>query len=131
EFDSKLANDVEDSIVLPYLIAWSDSDQRALNLVTTDDATPDATTGLGGEVSNPQIEKIAVQSPRKKGTADGSGVVYEDGDTVMAEVQVRWDVASSKSTQIAGYRIELTRKSGKWLVYDVQGGLVDRKGSTG
>lgn len=129
EKDSSLANEVRDSIITPFLTAWAASDKGQLNLVLADNAEPSARTGLGGAVDSPKIQSIDVLSPRKTAASDNStSIVYQDGDKVLAETTVVWQVPASESKQVTGYRIELHRAAGKWQVYDIDGGLVDRGG---
>ncbi|WP_418345835.1 hypothetical protein [Rhodococcus pyridinivorans] len=127
--DPNLAAQTKDSLIRPFLAAWGASDSGQLNLVLADSAVARAKTGLGGMVTNPKIDRITVRSPRATSTPANQPVSYEDGNVAVAEVRVTWDVPSSESTQTTGYRVEIVRHSGKWLVVDVRAGLVDRGGA--
>ncbi|WP_137725834.1 conjugal transfer protein [Prescottella subtropica] len=127
--DGSLAGQVTDSLLAPFFKAWGASDAGQLNLVLADSAVARARTGLGGIVANPKIDKATVRSPRATDTPANQPIVYQDGDAAVAEVRVTWDVPASESTQTTGYRVELVRHSGKWLVVDIRAGLVDRDGA--
>ena len=80
-------------------------------------------------MTKPQIEKVTVRSPRATNTASNQAIVYQDGDIAVAEVRVTWNVPASESMQASGYRVDVVRNSGKWLVTDIRAGLVDREGA--
>lgn len=127
--DVQLAGQVKDSLLAPFFSAWGASNAGQLNLVLADSAGPRARTGLGGVVTKPQIEKVTVRSPRATNTPSNQSIVYQDGDIAVAEVRVTWNVPASESLQTSGYRVDIVRNSGKWLVTDIRAGLVDREGA--
>ncbi len=127
--DGTLAGQVKDSLLVPFFKAWGASDAGQLNLVLAESAVARARTGLGGTVTNPKVDMATVRSPRATDTPANQPIVYQDGDSAVAEVRVTWDVPASESTQTTGYRVELVRNSGKWVVVDIRAGLVDRDGA--
>lgn len=127
--DAQLVGQVKDPLLAPFFSAWGASNAGQLNLVLADTAGPRPRTGLGEIVSKPQIEKVTVRSPRATNTSSNQSIVYEDGDIAVAEVRVTWNVPGSESTQASGYRVDIVRNSGKWLVTDIRAGLVDREGA--
>ncbi|GAB33218.1 conjugal transfer protein [Gordonia otitidis] len=123
--DSTLASDLQSSVLEPFFTAWASSNSQQIALAASSDAKPDVKAGLNGAFSNPQI--TSVQAYTTYDTTAGQRVVYGNGDSVTAMVNVTWQVKASESTQVAGYRVSLRYNDGKWQVYDIGGGaLTDR-----
>lgn len=126
EPDTKLAAELRTNLLKPYLTAWAASDRTQIDLAVTDDATPNATRGLGNSYRSPEIDEVVAYTLVR---ADGNEVFYSQGDTVMLATTVTWKVPGSAqnlpdSTQTTGYRIEVVRVGGKWMVRDINGGSV-------
>lgn len=120
--DSRLAGELQSSLLAPFLTAWAASDDKQITLAATDNAEPEVHNGLGGALENPRIQQVTVFTSNAQ--PNSGPIVYNDGDVVIAQVTVQWDVKQSSSTQTAGYRIALRKVGGKWLISDIAGGTV-------
>lgn len=123
--DPRLAAELQGDVLQPFLKAWAGSDGRQIALIAAPDAKPVVRKGLGGALQNPKIQQASVYAKLTSGSAQN--ITYSDGDEVKAVVTVDWDVKSSESTQTTGYRINLRRDSGKWLVINIRGGAVNEQ----
>lgn len=121
--DQELGATLSNTVVEPFLTAWAASDTRQMNLLMAREATTNVRSGLDGVLTKPNINTV-VAKPTKPITA-GETIVYEDGDVVFVDVMASWTVTASESTQQAGYRMSLVREADRWLVYDIQNGVVD------
>jgi hypothetical protein len=126
--DPTLATELQNSVLAPFMTAWGGSDARQLNLVLADGASDNARTGMHGALKNPKINGVQVRSQRADESSSNTSITYQDGDVVSATVSVTWEVVASQSTQMTGYRVELVRNTGKWLVREVSGGSLDMRG---
>lgn len=120
--DMTLVADLKESLIEPYLRAWSASNNRQIGLTVTSDAFPDARTGLNGDLENPELGTMSAYTNKR--SQNGEKVLYNDGDTAEVVVQVTWDVPNTQSTQTTGYRIGVRNVAGKWLVTDIGGGAI-------
>lgn len=121
--DSMLASELQSSVLEPFFTAWAASNDQQIALAAASDAKPDVRTGLNGAFSNPQI--TAVQAYTTYTANNGQRIVYSNGDSVTAMVNVTWQVKASDSTQMSGYRVALRYADGKWQVYDIGGGALN------
>lgn len=121
--DGQLARSLTDTVIAPFLTAWASSDDIALGLVLSNNATAKAKVGLDRQLRDPKIALIEVVVLRGV-PEDG----YRDGDQVAANVTVDWATSGNTSTQRMGYTITLTRGAGRWLVRDITGAPLDQVG---
>lgn len=125
--DQELGSELSSTVIEPFLTAWASSDTRQMNLLMARDATTNVRNGLGGALTQPNIRTV-VAKPNKP-VSTGETAIYVDGDYVFVDVTASWTVTASEATQQAGYRMSLVREADRWLVYDIQNGVVDTSGS--
>jgi len=125
--DQELGSELSSTVIEPFLTAWASSDTRQMNLLMARDATTNVRNGLGGALTQPNIRTVVAKPNKSVNT--GETVVYVDGDYVFVDVTASWTVTASEATQQAGYRMSLVREADRWLVYDIQNGVVDTSGS--
>jgi hypothetical protein len=126
--DDRLAGEITNSVLAPFFAAWGSGDQRQLNLVLAEGATENAKIGMGGAMKDPKITDVRAHSARAESVGSGKVIPYVDGDRATVTVTVSWMLPASESTQTVGYRVEVVRSGGKWMVRDVRGGSVDIRG---
>lgn len=126
--DQELGAELSSTVIEPFLTAWASSDTRQMNLLMAKDATTNVRNGLGGALTQPDIRTVVAKPNKSVNT--GETVVYEDGEYVFVDVTASWTVTASEATQQAGYRMSLVREADRWLVYDIQNGVVDASGSS-
>lgn len=129
--DDQLARDLAGSVLAPFFTAWGASDQRQLNLMLAEGATENARIGMAETMKDPKIGDVRAQSARAESAGTGQDFSYVDGDRATAIVTVTWMLPASESTQTVGYRVEVVRSGGKWMVRDVRGGAIDMRGGGG
>lgn len=125
--DQELGSELSSTVIEPFLTAWASSDTRQMNLLMARDATTNVRNGLGGALTQPDIRTVVAKPNKSVNT--GETVVYVDGDYVFVDVTASWTVTASEATQQAGYRMSLVREADRWLVYDIQNGVIDTSGS--
>lgn len=123
DVDQQLGGNLSDNVVEPFLTAWAASNTRQMNLLTSREASTNVRNGLDGTLTRPKINTV-VARPDKATTA-GQPTTYVNGDTAVVDVAVTWTMASSEATQKAGYRIYVVQEADRWLVYDIQNGMID------
>lgn len=126
--DQELGAELSNTVIEPFLTAWASSDTRQMNLLMAKDATTNVRNGLAGALTRPDIRTVVAKPNKSVNT--GETVFYGDGDYVFVDVTASWTVTASEATQQAGYRMTLVREADRWLVYDIQNGVVDASGSS-
>lgn len=108
--DSELADTLIRDVLTGYFTAWARSDSTAVARYTTPDATPEATTGLGGAVTLARITSVKVS---------------RDGGRIREGiVELVWS-AEKTGSYSQSYRITVTQADdGRWYVHDLKGGVV-------
>ncbi|MFL0579525.1 conjugal transfer protein [Dietzia sp. 179-F 9C3 NHS] len=125
--DQELGGELTGSVIEPFLTAWAASDARQMNLLTAREASTNVRNGLDGAVTRPQVRTV-VAHPDKP-INPSQPVTYDNGDTVTVNVALTWTMSNSEATQEAGYRLYLVREADRWLVTDIQNGMIDNSGS--
>lgn len=125
--DQELGGELSNTVIEPFLTAWASSDTRQMNLLMAREATTNVRNGLGGMLTQPDIRTVVAKP--NKAVNPGQPVEYEDGDYVIVDVSANWTVTNSEATQQAGYRMSLVREADRWLVFDIQNGVIDPSGA--
>lgn len=121
--DQQLGSELTSSVIEPFPTAWAASDTRQMTLLSARNASTNVRNGLEGALTRPKVGTV-VARPDKPISQSGD-TVYADGDTAIIDVAVNWTLSESSATQDAGYRLYLRREADRWLVTDIQSGLVD------
>ena len=124
--DASLASQLQNQLLPGYFAAWGSSSAGTITRYVAPDASAAATTGLHGDLVDPQIQTVTVQVPDD---VKGSGpYTYALGQSVEADVLVQWSVPGTGATQTEAYRLFLVDTAQGWFIDDVLGGQIDPGG---
>uniref|UniRef100_UPI001F1E112C conjugal transfer protein n=1 Tax=Streptomyces caniscabiei TaxID=2746961 RepID=UPI001F1E112C len=124
--DDELSQQLREQVLPGYFKAWGASDSTSMARFITSDATITATSGLVGQLSDPEVNEVVALVPRSVQNSDP--YAYADGQSVQLRVAVDWTDPQHGTTVLRSYRMTVVNTAQGWFIKDIRGGVPDAEG---